>query len=133
MKKSSKTLFVALTLSILCLALLLAFFTPASMPFAKEKKKEKGPEYALIKGSVFRDDGFSVRGARITCRKAADKKPKWEIFSGEGGEFAFRVPVGKMKYVVTVEAPGWEPAVKNVEIEKDERQDISIVLNSKKP
>jgi hypothetical protein len=133
MKKSSNPLFVALTLSTLCLALLLAFFTPSSLALAKEKKKEKGPEYALIKGSVFRDDGFSVQGARITCRKAADKKPKWETSSGEGGEFAFRVPAGKMEYIVTAEAPGWEPASKNVEIEKDERQDISIVLNSKKP
>jgi hypothetical protein len=133
MKKSPKLLFVALTLSTLCLALLPAFFTPTSPALAKDKKKEKGSEYALIKGSVFRDDGFSIQGARITCRKAADKKPKWETFSGEGGEFAFRVPAGKMEYIVTAEAPGREPASKNVEIEKDERQDISIVLNSKKP
>ncbi|MDD5543833.1 MAG: carboxypeptidase-like regulatory domain-containing protein [Acidobacteriia bacterium] len=113
------------------LSLLLSFATG----FAKDKppKKDKNTDYALIKGSVFRDDGLSLRGARITCRRATDSKPKWETVSGEGGEFAFRVPIGKMDYIVSAEMKGFQEASKTVSILQDERQDISIILPIKKP
>jgi Carboxypeptidase regulatory-like domain len=100
---------------------------------SRNAKEKKSADYALIRGSVFRDDGFSMRGARVSCRRAKDSKPKWETFSGEGGEFAFRLPVGKMQYIITAEMNGFQPASKTVEIANDERQDISIVLSARKP
>jgi hypothetical protein len=126
---------VRLLILFCCVGLGLAVAFPSSPGFAKDKKPSAGKnaDYALVKGSVFRDDGLSLRGARVTCRLATEKKPKWDTVSGEGGEFAFRLPVGKMEYVVSANFQGFEPVSKNVTIENDERQDISIVLTAKKP
>ncbi len=110
-----------------------AFSGSTALLSAKNKKKEPPADYALIKGSVFREDGFSIQGAKVTCRRATDKKPKWETTSSEGGEFAFRVPVGKMEYIVMAEMKGFDSTSKKVDIVNDERQDISIILPSKKP
>lgn len=133
MKKSNHPFFLMVV--ILGAGLCTTFMPGSTTLLAKDKKpkKSKTADYALIKGSVFRGDGFSLRGARVTCRRAADSKPKWETFSGENGEFAFRVPVGKMQYIVTAEWSGAEPASKTVEITNNERQDIAIILKSKTP
>lgn len=117
------------------LVLFLLIFLPEHRLGKEKKPKPEKPsvQYALIKGSVFREDGFSLRGARVVCRRTADAKPHGETISGEGGEFAFRVPVGKAQYEITAEARGFEPATRIVEIQQDERRDISIVLKSKTP
>lgn len=112
-----------------------AFLASSTQPFAqkdegKEKHKPIAP-YALIKGSVFAESGLSLRGAKVMLRKAGDKKPKWETLSGEGGEFAFRVPPGKSNYVVTSRMQGYEENSREVQIENDERVDISVVLKRK--
>lgn len=105
---------------------------------AKDKKREKerkskAADYALVKGSVFREDGFSVRGVRVVCRRANESKPRWEAVTGEAGEFAFRLPIGKMQYVISTGAEGFESVPKTVTIENEERQDISLILKFKKP
>ena len=130
-KKQILSLVLALTIGIAGAVGVL--FTAPSWAKDKKPEKEKIADYSLIAGSVFRDDGFSLRGAKVTCRRSTDKKAKWETYSSEAGEFAFRLPVGKMKYVVTAELKGFEPASKAVQIENNERQDISIVLPAKKP
>jgi carboxypeptidase family protein len=138
MKKTNRLIPQTKTLLLLC-TLLAGIIGGVSLNLcAKEKdpkkeKETKPAEYALIKGSVFREDGFSVRGARVSCRRTSDAKPRWETISGEGGEFAFRLPAGKMQYIIAVELSGFLPASKSVDIAKDERQDISIVLNARKP
>ncbi len=99
----------------------------------KKPKADLKIDYALIKGTVFREDGFTLRGAKVSCRRAEDKKPKWETLSGEDGEFAFRLPTGKMEYIIDVEMKGYQSNSKKVEIANDERQDISITLTANKP
>lgn len=138
MKKSHR--FFPQTKALLLLCMLLAgtlggtsFNLCAKEKNPKKEKETKPAEYALIKGSVFREDGFSVRGASVSCRRASDNKPRWETVSGDGGEFAFRVPAGKMQYIITAETSGFQPVSKTVDITKDERQDISIVLKARKP
>lgn len=116
---------------LLCTLSLIVFSLGPTL-LAKDKKT-KGAEYALIKGSVFRADGFSVRGVRVVCRRANESKPKWETITGEAGEFAFRLPLGKMQYVIFAEAEGFESVPKTVTIENDERQDIALILKSKTP
>ncbi|MBZ5535053.1 MAG: carboxypeptidase-like regulatory domain-containing protein [Acidobacteriia bacterium] len=138
MKKTNRHFPQSRTLLLLATLLAGTLWGGSSNLCAKEKNpgKEKEPksaDYALIKGSVFREDGFSVRGARVSCRRASDAKPRWETVSGDGGEFAFRVPAGKMQYLITAELGGFQSASKTVDIAKDERQDISIVLNTRKP
>jgi|GEM_PF-4914377 len=136
-KRVSPSLWVPSLINI-CAVLTFTLLMDSMSLIAKEEKTkpEKGAktaDYALIKGSVFREDGFSIQGAHVSCRRVSDSKPKWKTSSGEGGEFAFRLPVGKMQYMVTAELEGFEPASKTVEIANDERQDISIVLIRKNP
>lgn len=136
MRKTLRILLVLFLLAALPVRMAVTVLVSPAVLLAKEKKpkkSDKASDYALIKGSVFKEDGFSVRGARVTCRKAGDTKPKWETTSGDGGEFAFRLPVGKMQYLITAEMKGFESVSKPVEIENDERQDISIILKSKTP
>jgi hypothetical protein len=136
-KRASPSLWVPLLITIWAV-LAFALLLDSSSLIAKDKKTKpekdaKIADYALIKGSVFREDGFSIQGARVSCRRVSDSKPKWETSSGDGGEFAFRLPVGKMQYIVTADLKGFEPGSKTVEITNDERQDISIVLIRKNP
>ncbi len=39
-------------------------------------------------------------GVPIKIRRATDKKAKWELVSDSNGEFAQRVPPGKMDYII---------------------------------
>jgi len=104
---------------------------------AGENKPEK--PYALIYGTVYGPDDHSVYGVKVKIRRATEKKARWELYSDHSGEFAQRVPAGKADYVVWADlkdyksfnykhlAPGSEVTV---HIQNDERQDISLHLNS---
>ncbi|MBZ5552278.1 MAG: carboxypeptidase-like regulatory domain-containing protein [Acidobacteriia bacterium] len=138
MKRTNRHYLQTRTLLFLCTLLActlsgISFNLSAKEKSPKKEKDSKLAEYALIKGSVFREDGFSLRGAHVSCRRTSDAKAKWETLSGDGGEFAFRVPAGKMQYIITAELSGFQSASKTVDIAQDERQDISIVLNARKP
>ncbi len=90
------------------------------------------PRYALIFGSVFDDQGFALRKARIVVTAlnpeklgaAARDKHRWEGVSDARGEFAIRVPAGKGSYSVAVEASGYSAEPKTVEIKDEERVDL---------
>jgi len=67
----------------------------------------------------------------ITIRRANDKKPKWELVSDRRGEFAQRVPVGKMDYIIQadIKVPKGQPKPEiTVEIEDNERKDVGLHL-----
>jgi hypothetical protein len=74
----------------------------------------------FIKGGVFNEEGFSLRGAQIElARIAADgstKKIDGRITT-RSGEFAFRLPAQTARYRVTAKMDGRATASKDVEVD----------------
>ena len=95
---------------------------------AAEKKKSKTAPQAVLFGSVFQENGFLVRGARVVVWNVERPKERKETTSDVQGEFSLRVPVGKGKYTVEVSATGLASEQKTVEIVGDERIDLTFRL-----
>ncbi|MDQ1525264.1 MAG: hypothetical protein QOE47_3188 [Pyrinomonadaceae bacterium] len=74
----------------------------------------------FIKGGVFNEEGFSLRGAQIElARVGADgaaKKIDGRLTT-RSGEFAFRLPAQTARYRVTAKMDGMASASKDVEVE----------------
>jgi hypothetical protein len=125
---------------LLCL-LVLCGFSPSSLlvaspagPAGQLKPKDR---YALIFGTVWGPDDRPVYGVTVKLRRARDKHARWETFSNHRGEFAQRVPAGKVEYVVWADLKGFKSAAGarfgpgeevRVEIDNDERADIGLHL-----
>ena len=91
--------------------------------------------YALIAGSVFRPNGASMPSVEVTLSAEPDeqkgKKPKArKQTSNFRGEFTFRVPAKAMRYTLSVRSSGYKPLTKTVQVAGDERQDVSLMLES---
>jgi hypothetical protein len=100
-----------------------------------EQKPEK--PYALIYGTVFGPDNRSVYGIKVKIRRADQKKAKWELYSDHSGEFAQRVPAGRVDYIVWADVKSCKvPECKKlqggtevtVHVQNDERADINLHL-----
>jgi hypothetical protein len=97
-------------------------------------KRKKGPQsYAVIAGTVFHESGMSLPGARVTVTPVPPEGSKKvtgaaAATSDSRGEFAIRVPAGSMRYNVKVEARGFEPAEKQVQVEWDQRVEVFFRL-----
>ncbi|MFS8086296.1 MAG: carboxypeptidase regulatory-like domain-containing protein, partial [Acidobacteriota bacterium] len=64
---------------------------------------------AFIRGSVFNEDGRSVRGVRVELSRIIDEQSTEKIdarVTGETGEFVFRLPPDAAKYRLTVKTDG---------------------------
>lgn len=121
----------------LLVALLLCFSQEvlAANSGAYQNKHEQ--PYALIFGTVWGPDDRPVYGAHLRMRRSNEKKFRWEAYSDHHGEFAFRVPPGRVEYVVVADVKGVKSQngkelragedVK-VQIENDERTDIGVHL-----
>jgi len=92
----------------------------------------KKPEpYAVVAGTVFREDGFSLPGASVTLLpKDAPKGKKLEAVSDARGEFAFRVPAGVATYIVKAVRKGFQPAEKEASVSGEERVDVTLLLSA---
>ena len=92
----------------------------------------KKPEpYAVVAGTVFREDGFSLAGASVTLLpKDAPKGKKLEAVSDARGEFAFRVPAGAATYVVKAVRKGFQPAEKEASVSGEGRVDVTLLLSA---
>ena len=92
----------------------------------------KKPEpYAVVAGTVFREDGFSLAGASVTLLpKDAPKGKKLEAVSDARGEFAFRVPAGAAVYVVKAARKGFQPAEKEAAVSGEGRVDVTLTLTA---
>ena len=95
---------------------------------AGEKKKSKITPQALLFGSVFQENGFSLRGARVVVANVGHPREKKEAKTNVQGEFAVRVPAGKARYTVEVSAEGFATQSKTIEVTGDERIDLSFRL-----
>jgi len=123
--------FAVRLVSALCIFL---FFISGPVIYGQSKNSSArdNDDYALIFVNVFNAQGLSVHGVPIKIRRADEKKARWEGLSDNRGEFAQRVPPGKMDYIIWVDLKDKAAAKKTevkVSIEYDERQDISLHLN----
>jgi hypothetical protein len=91
--------------------------------------------FAVVAGTVFREPGFALPRAEVILTPQAlpegGKKLKpLKMLTDGRGEFAFRVPAGKAKYRVSVQATGYQPAEKEVLVNADERTDVYLELKA---
>ena len=99
---------------------------------AVELEREREP-YAVIRGAVLRNDGYSLPDAKVTIERLGEGKHfKHETVSTSGGEFAFRLPAGKATYRVSATARGFAPTSKDVDIENDDVRQVALQLEPAK-
>ena len=97
----------------------------------KAAPPQKDGSYAVIAGTIFRDNGFSLAGAAITLsRKDAPKVKGLQSVSDSRGEFAFRVPPAPAAYVVKALLKGYQPVSKEVSVTGEERVEVTLSLPS---
>jgi hypothetical protein len=124
--------------TLLLLALCSRFAGAAALPVPQfgSQKKAAAQDYALIFGTVWSPDNRPVGGIPIKIRRATDKKAKWELVSDSHGEFAQRVPPGKMDYIIQadIKTPKGQPKPEiTVQIEDNERKTVGLHLNDLEP
>lgn len=104
------------------------FALAAALAFGQDKPRA-GEPYALIAGTVFRDPGFALPGAKVvlSLESRPDKKLQEQI-SSPTGEFAFRVKPDANRYLVRATFKGFLPASKSVEITGQEQARATLVL-----
>lgn len=93
----------------------------------------KPQPYALIAGTVFRENGLSLPGAQLRLEPVGEsarnrRLRKMQAVSDARGEFAFRVPPEAAQYRLTAEAPGYQRAEKPVQVSGEERIDVFFRL-----
>jgi len=100
---------------------------------AQEKSSAKRePTDAVIFVTVVDGNGHFIYGVDVRCRRATDKKPKWQGPSDHRGEVAFHVPSGEGDYVVWAALKDKAAALKTeskVHISGNERTDVFLHLN----
>lgn len=112
-----------------------ALLLSALLPVAGAAKKKPVLEtYAIVSGTVFQESGYALPGADVTiAAEAAPGSPpvktgKMEAVSSERGEFTFRVPPGPMHYTVIASAKGYRTQEKSVEVQGQERVEVTFQL-----
>lgn len=95
-------------------------------------------DYAIIGGTVFRPSGHAFPDVPVEIRAAAEpggtgaKVKPLRARTGMRGEFAVRVPARRQRYTVVVAAEGFRREEKTVEIQADERVELSFLLETGK-
>jgi hypothetical protein len=90
--------------------------------------------HAVVAGTVFRENGFSLPGATVTLavKEAAGvskkKMKKIESVSDSRGEFAFRVAPVAATYVVRASLKGFQSVEKEASVSGEERVEVTLVL-----
>jgi len=93
-----------------------------------------GAPHAVVAGTVFRENGFSLPGAAVTLavKDAAGvpekKARKLQAVSGARGEFAFRVPPAAATYIVRAAPKGFQPVENEAAVSGEERVEVTFVL-----
>jgi hypothetical protein len=145
MTRKARSLAALATLPVLVL-LLLCLFAALDLPVVPHifgasapHKLKPTDRYALIFGTVWGPDNHPLYGVKVKIRRARDKKPRWELTSDHAGEFAQRVPAGKVDYIVWADLRGVKTENGRplrlaeevpVHVVYDERVDIGLHLTS---
>jgi len=119
------------TSSIVGRAVLVALLLVAGGFSTRAADRKASPNDGVIAGSVFNESGRSIRGARVVIAPESAPKKKHEATSDGRGEFAVRVPADGGPYVVTVEAKGFAPESKKVEVFVSEKVNVTFLLAAK--
>ena len=116
-------------ISLICLLI-------AAIPLAAAGKKKAVPEaYSIVAGTVFREPGFALPQAEVTLIPNPEqdglpvKVKKISTVSDARGEFVFRVPAASMWYTVRVAARGYHGEEKTVNVQGEERADVTFQLH----
>ena len=116
-------------ISLICLLI-------AVSPLAAAGKKKAVPEaYSIVAGTGFREPGFALPQAEVTLipNPGQDGLPvkvkKIATVSDARGEFVFRVPAASMQYIVRVVAKGYHGEEKTVNVQGEERADVTFQLH----
>jgi hypothetical protein len=122
-------LFIAAPLSLVCSAGALS---------QQRGSKRSAQTYAVVSGTVFRDDGRAMQGAEVTLKPIPEdgsrtKQKALSVTTDSRGEFAVRVPASPMRYTVVVKANGFRTQEKTASISGDERADIFVQLERETP
>jgi hypothetical protein len=130
-KRKPKKKRIGTNLTLLAALLLVAFLPSA----AAAKKKPALDTYALVSGSVFEESGYALPDADVILTPEAqpDKPPRdktttLQTVSDARGEFVFRVPPGPMHYSVTVSGKGYQSQQKSINIEDQERVEVTFQM-----
>jgi hypothetical protein len=99
----------------------------------KSGTRRQAASYAVIAGTVFRESGFALPAAEVSLdpdpeATSGGKLKKMRMIANSRGEFAFRVPPGPARYVLTVKAKGFMPEKRPIAVQGEERIDESIRL-----
>jgi len=98
-----------------------------------DKKKEKPLDnYSVVAGTVFREPGYALPEADVTLAPAGEspgKMKKLSFSTNTRGEFAFRIPAVKASYLVTAGAKGYQRQQKTVDVQPEERVDVTFMLS----
>lgn len=90
--------------------------------------------HAVVAGTVFRENGFSLPGATVTLAVKdppgvpKKKMKKLQSLSDRRGEFAFRVPPGAGTYIVSASMKGFQSIEKEASVSGEERVEVTLVL-----
>ena len=124
-------------LAMVLAALTISMDAPAGQLFFKKDKPKKSSQtqlaFGVIAGTVFRPPGFALPGAEVVITPQSEppegiKIPKQKAVSDARGEFAVRVPAVPMKYTVDVKSSGYKEQQKAVQIEGEQRKDLTFEL-----
>jgi len=124
-----KRLSVAGQTMLVCIGLCgLVILVSGANRVAKEKESEP---FALLVGSCFHGEGFSLPGARIRVEIQPEEGKhsqvkKWQTISDTRGEFALRLPAGRHSFLIKASREGFTPLEKTVSFVQDERQNVIL-------
>ena len=106
------------------------------LPVQAAKKKTAPGSFALVAGTIFSANGYALPDADValTPDPSPDSAPlkvkKLQATSDSRGEFAFRVPAGAMRYILSASAKGYLPAQKPVVLQGEDRVDVTLQLET---
>ncbi len=94
-----------------------------------QQKKAPAP-YAIVEGTVFKDPGLALPGAKVvlTLRDDVKSKKLQEAETNYRGEFLFRVAPAEAKYLVKASLKGFFPDEKEAAVSGEERVSVNLVL-----
>ncbi len=94
------------------------------------QSKKQPQAYAIVEGTVFRDPGLALPGAKVVLTLRGDAKAKklQEAETNYRGEFLFRVAPREATYIVKASLKGYVPEEKEAAVSGEERVTVNLVL-----